>query len=428
MFVYLSLANLIKISVAFLVTNHKKISPKYLLFVLIAFIPSAYIAYGSSFFSILFFFAFLLLLSLRNDKENNLISQMVSILVPFEIVLGFILLTTPLERQIVTLDFENQNHFYFLLLEICSYTIISLLSFWASSKLIPAVFRRKKEKLALNIGLILFFFYQIYFVYKYASPYFLETVITLLVIVFGLFTYVIISTVTDKQELKLQMEQQRIEQEYMKRYAEEISWQYQELKKFKHDYINILSSLHFYIEQDDMPKLKNYFNEQLMITKNNLNQVDTYFKDLNHIESSEIKSILALKLILARDKGIPVSLEISDVISDNMPIDSVVLVRMLGIILDNSIEAVTTQKNPSIQIGFFDMDDSYLIVIKNTIYEDLKPLHLLSKEGFSTKGEHRGLGLSILKDLSDKEKNLSLETTITKKSFIQKIHIKKGEC
>lgn len=401
-------------------------SLRHLLTTLIAFIPAAFVASRSAFFSILLYFAFLLLLSLKNNKYNNLVAQMLTILVPFEIVLALGQLTTPLERYIILLENESQSNLYFLLFEISSYLIVGGLSFIASTKLIPRIIKKKKEKLILNIALILFFLYQIYFVYKYASPYFLETIITLLIIVFALLTYAIISTVTEKQELILQMEQQRIEQEYMKRYTKEIAWQYQELKKFKHDYINILSSLHFYIEQNDMPKLKNYFDQQLMATKNNITQVDTYFKDLDHIKINELKSILALKLTLAKDKNITVSLEVPDTILDDMPIDSVILVRMLGIILDNSIEATMNQQEASIQIGLFNMEDSYLIVIKNSLHHDTEPLHVLSQKGYSTKGENRGLGLTILKDLSDRENNLSLETTVTKTNFVQKINIQKG--
>ena len=49
---------------------------------------------------------------------------------------------------------------------------------------------------------------------------------------------------------------------------------------------------------------------------------------------------------------------------------------------------------------------------------------MLFKQGFSTKGENRGLGLSNLKEIIDKYKNVTLDTFIKNELFFQEITIK----
>ncbi|MEG0285598.1 MAG: GHKL domain-containing protein [Vagococcus sp.] len=394
---------------------------------LIAFIFAATIASRSTFISILFFFAFLLLASFATNKEYSLFNKMLHILFPFELVLLLGIFTTPLERRIITMENPDKSSFYFLLLEIGTYLTIALVSKLIIAFVIPFFSTEKKEKIALNIGLIFFFVYQIYYVYRYATPYFFEVIFTLLILIFALLTYIILLTLSEKQELKLQVEQQRIEQEYLQRYSNEMQNQYRELRKFRHDYINILASLNYFIEQNDLAKLKDYFNNHILLTQIDMGHADTHFQDLSNIHSEEIKSIIALKLILAKEQDIDITLEVPDTILIDMPIDPIIIVRMLGIILDNSIEEVLHTTNNKIKIGLFDMDDFYLFVIKNPITKQMPPLHVLTQEGFSTKGSGRGLGLSTLKSLSDKEKRLTLETTITNNSFIQKIAILKGD-
>lgn len=427
MFLYVSLSTLLKISLSFIVINHSKFkNSKHIGLFLIDFLIAALIASRSSFISILFFFAFLLVSSLLVNKKNSIFNKMLYILFPFELVLILGLFTTSLERNIILMENPEKSHFYFILLELATYLIIALLSKLVSSLALPIISTPKREKIALNISLILFFIYQIYYVYYYSTPYFFEVIFTLLILIFALLTYIILLTLSEKQELTLKVEQQKIEQEYLQRYSDEMQLQYKELRKFRHDYINILSSLNYFIEQDDMSRLKAYFNDHILLTKNDIGQADTHFQDLAHIHSEEIKSILALKLILAKEQNIDITLEVPDNVLEDVSVDPIILVRMLGIILDNSIEEVLTSMNKKIKIGLFDMDDFYLIVIKNPISDNTPPLYVLTQEGFSTKGEDRGLGLANLKVLSDKEDLITLETTITNDSFIQKISILKG--
>nr|WP_269814012.1 GHKL domain-containing protein [Staphylococcus canis] len=99
------------------------------------------------------------------------------------------------------------------------------------------------------------------------------------------------------------------------------------------------------------------------------------------------------------------------------------LSRALGIIMDNAIEASSQVEEPMIQIAFIKTDSSVLIIIMNKTPKDMPKLHTLFKEGFSTKGDNRGLGLSTLKEITDNTDNVLLDTTIENQYFIQKLEI-----
>ncbi len=59
----------------------------------------------------------------------------------------------------------------------------------------------------------------------------------------------------------------------------------------------------------------------------------------------------------------------------------------------------------------------------NKCKDSIPRVHELFEEGFSTKGDNRGLGLSTLKEITDNNDNVLLDTVIENGFFIQKIEI-----
>jgi two-component system sensor histidine kinase AgrC len=102
-------------------------------------------------------------------------------------------------------------------------------------------------------------------------------------------------------------------------------------------------------------------------------------------------------------------------------VDSVVLIRILGILLDNAVEEVERIEGGKIVIGIFSVKGDTIFVIENTARQQLEPMHVLKQKGFSTKGEGRGLGLSNLDELTAMEPNILLETIISEQRFTQKV-------
>ena len=214
------------------------------------------------------------------------------------------------------------------------------------------------------------------------------------------------------------------EHQALQQYVKDIERQSREIQQFKHDYKNILLSLDSYIYQGDLQSLKQFFEEKIKKTSELLLYKNTIQGDhhLGNIQIDEIKSILLIKMQEMVYKNIQVEFEAIDCIKE-IPIDTIVMVRILGILLDNAIEEVIALKNKEISIGVIKNEQDIIFVVTNTCREGLKYTIDAEKKGFSLKGEGRGIGLYNLAGFAAKHDNLYIETKIENNYFIQIITI-----
>lgn len=374
----------------------------------------------------LVFFLFIFLLTIKVQRKQNIFLSTIIVVCPFLIVDILSFFSSKLLLLFLSLNIGTTKSI--ILLEFFFYIIIYLISYVVKTTFIPFIQSQQKEKLTAVTFIGIFVLRQIFEIYVYYfGNEWLSIVSIIIIVAFSVLIYLFIQSISTSQVLKLEVEKQQIEVKYMNEYAKETTKQYNEIRKFRHDYVNILSSLEYFIQTKDMDKLAAYYQEFIQPAHESLAKGAFNFQELKNIESDEIKSIFAIKLLSAREKELDVHIEIPDRIPQKLPINPVSLIRMLGIILDNSIEEASQIANGTVEIGIFDMEMSYLVIIKNSVRENIEPLYQLEVEGYSTKGENRGLGLSNLNEISQREKNLTLETEITPLAFIQKITLMKGE-
>ncbi|MCG1377619.1 GHKL domain-containing protein [Staphylococcus epidermidis] len=199
-----------------------------------------------------------------------------------------------------------------------------------------------------------------------------------------------------------------------------------EMRKFRHDYVNILTTLSDYIREDDMPGLRKYFDEHIVPMKDKLKTRSIKMNGIEKLKVREIKGLITTKIIQAQEKRIPISIEVPDEI-DRIDMNTVELSRIIGIIVDNAIEASENLEEPLINIAFINNDESVTFIVMNKCSDDIPKIHELFEQGFSTKGDNRGLGLSTLKELTDSNENVLLDTVIENGYFVQKVEINNKE-
>ena len=199
-----------------------------------------------------------------------------------------------------------------------------------------------------------------------------------------------------------------------------------EMRKFRHDYVNILTTLSDYIREDDMPGLRKYFDEHIVPMKDKLKTRSIKMNGIEKLKVREIKGLITTKIIQAQEKRIPISIEVPDEI-DRIDMNTVELSRIIGIIVDNAIEASENLEEPLINIAFIDNDESVTFIVMNKCSDDIPKIHELFEQSFSTKGDNRGLGLSTLKELTDSNENVLLDTVIENGYFVQKVEINNKE-
>ena len=209
-------------------------------------------------------------------------------------------------------------------------------------------------------------------------------------------------------------------------YTHNLEVMYNGLRSFKHDYVNILLSISGYIENSDMDELKKYFDDKIFPTKKLLDQGDYKLNQLSNISVLEIKSLLSAKMIYAHESGIDVTIDIPDRV-DSFLIDTVDLARILGIFLDNAIEATLETRQPQIGLNIIQNPAGVSIIISNRCQDNGVALHKLRQKGFSTKTGHQGIGLSNAQKIIGSYDNVLLETTMQCGCFIQHMELTAGK-
>ena len=242
------------------------------------------------------------------------------------------------------------------------------------------------------------------------------------VCLFGSPLLIVLSSFICVKMLEEKHQTHRDEFEFFQYYMDEIEKQYADMRKFKHDYQNILLSLSEYINDEDLSGLKDYFHNKVEVASNKMMTHDFMLENLSKIKVKEVKSILVSKLAMGLEKGVIINFEAKEDVNI-IPMDTVVLVRMLGIILDNALEELTELREGKLLVGVWNEANGVTFVIQNTCRRDIPKLHKLEEPGFSTKGERRGIGLNNLMELVEKEPNVLLHTSIANDQFVQKISI-----
>ncbi|MEY8325109.1 GHKL domain-containing protein [Lachnospiraceae bacterium 54-11] len=209
-------------------------------------------------------------------------------------------------------------------------------------------------------------------------------------------------------------------------YAHNLEAMYNGLRSFKHDYVNILLSLSGYIENGNMDELKKFFESKIFPTKNLIDQGDYKLNQLGNIGVLEIKSLLCAKMIYAHESGIEVTIDIPDKV-DGFLMDTVDLARILGIFLDNAIEAALETSQPQIGLNIIQNEEGVSVIISNCFQDNGVALHRLKQKGFSTKTGHQGIGLSNVQKIIGSYDNVLLETTIRRGRFTQHMELSAGK-
>ncbi|KMY33193.1 accessory gene regulator AgrC [Lysinibacillus xylanilyticus] len=223
---------------------------------------------------------------------------------------------------------------------------------------------------------------------------------------------------------RFEMREKEIELNSLQMYTEQLERNYNEMRTFRHDYINILSSMSEYITNRDMNALESYFNDNIMRVSQKIRDNDFKMRGLSQIKIPEVKGLVSSKLITAQEKGIDVVFECPNEIH-YLNMDSILLCRCIGIILDNAIEAAEEVEKGTVRVGFVEFEQSVSFVVWNTFRDTGYKLFQYFEKGFSTKGENRGLGLNSLKKMVDQENNTQLDTVIEDEFFKQEIVILK---
>ena len=277
----------------------------------------------------------------------------------------------------------------------------------------------KKTSHIILINLLLGFFTII--VQLVVTTFYIDTlpiIVTFLAFI-TLLSYFSISLYSLTRVIKLSITTQKLQN--AEEYNKTLTILHDNVRGFKHDFDNIVTTIGGYVKTNDMEGLKKYY-VQLEDDCQKVNNL--YVLNPKLINNPGVYSLLTTKYHEAEEKGIKVNMSLLlDLRKLNMKIYE--FTRILGILLDNAMDASSECNEKIMNIIFRDDAKNHrqLIIIENTYKDKNVDTEKIFNKGFSGKENHTGLGLWEVRKILNKSKNLNLHTTKNKKYFSQQIEI-----
>ena len=225
----------------------------------------------------------------------------------------------------------------------------------------------------------------------------------------------------DKLHERLDQEQ-ALRYRDMERYSRHIEELYKEVRSFRHDYSNLLTSLRLGIEEEDMEQIKEVYDSVLKDSSEKLQDNKYDLGRLVNIRDKALKSLLAGKFLKARDKNIVFNVEVPEEIQvEGMSLLD--FLTIVSILCDNAIEASAEASQPHVSIAFLKNGAQETFIIENSIKEEGIDISEIFSFGASSKGEERGVGLYTVMKIVESHPNTSLNTTCQNQIFRQVLTI-----
>lgn len=193
------------------------------------------------------------------------------------------------------------------------------------------------------------------------------------------------------------------------------------VRDFKHDFDNIVTTIGGYIRTEDMNGLKKYY---LQLEDDCQRVNNLYLLNPEIINNDGIYNLLTKKYNEAEEKDIKVNITfLLDLSTLHMKIYE--FARILGILLDNAIEASSECEERIINLTFRNdsKNSRELILIENTYNDKNLDTEKIFEKGVSGKDNHTGLGLWEVRKLIKKNNNINLYTSRNDNFFCQQLEI-----
>ena len=265
---------------------------------------------------------------------------------------------------------------------------------------------RKKQIIASSIILLILTFINTIGLF-YVLKSFPSTIYIIAIIL--IISYYSITIINIKKTIKLKNEQNKVNE--LEGNNTRLMESFEDMRSFRHDMKNIMQGLGGYIQAKDMDGLTNMYNEFMSDCKGIQNTKD--FEKLGNTNPA-IYNLINNKYLEAKKDGINITVGVY-VDLNVLKIKTYELCRVLGILIDNAIEATKECDNKEISIKF--IKDKYnnrnLVIIENPYKNTLLDLSKLKQKGFTTKTDKKrhGLGLWRVNKIIAKNDNLRLTTS-----------------
>ena len=307
----------------------------------------------------------------------------------------------------IDLNFLNANKFYYYISSIIIYCMLALLVKLVSMIFGKIINRRSYKTSIINYNVIL-----------YQGLLILISLIPSMVLMFSnnydypigfviinMSQLIIVSTFSVLYMKKqIHFKDTELELENTKLHNQALSTINENIRGFKHDMGNMVQAINGYLAVGNIDGVKKYC-QNLLHGFNDVNLLSILSPNI--INEPAIYGVVVSKMLYARENNLNLSLDIGiDVSSINFP--SFELSRIIGILLDNAIEASleSNEKKLKLEMYYDVKKKTDVIIIGNSVKDpDKVDVIKMFEKDYSTKENPSGFGLfEVLKFLKKNHK------------------------
>lgn len=401
-------------------TSIKKIILASIPFFIIYYIILCLLDFYTIFFSGLWAFFFVKMIF----QENMFMSLFISLIIHTGKVLNKILILTILNDKSFllfntykTLDW---NAFYINLITLILSTMIIFIFRKLLRKIIKYISSSKNRKHILLT--VIYLNYILIVIYQPPNYYLSLRTITDFIIIFVVTGIGIINISSEMKMEDLGRHYQEIF-EYSKKNGELLAHYKMQVHENKNRLLMIKGML-------DGPKkdVKKYIDTLLNEMAENKSKCNYWLSELRYLPFAGVRNFINYKLIKLQDLNAEIEVFVSselEKINTSMMTKKEYnqLTTILGVILDNMIEAISQAKNKLVSINIYIEDDEIHCEFVNSFSGKID-MSRLNEIGYTTKGEQHGVGLPLVAKITKSNNRFECKPTILDNFFVQHLTVK----
>lgn len=207
-------------------------------------------------------------------------------------------------------------------------------------------------------------------------------------------------------------------------YIQQLNKQYENFRRERHDIKNLLLNIQGYVQAKDFEKSNQLLND--ILNNKDDDKVSIYVDHaLSKLKIAGIRNIIKEKSYQIIENHIPLSIEINTEIT-SIPGSEIITSRIIGILLDNALEATIKQKSPFIQLAILKYHKNSLeLTISNSLEHsfDINKAMIIGK---TEKQGHQGIGLPNVSKLVSSDNRYSFSVEVRAKKVVMSCFIQEG--
>ena len=400
----------------FKIRDKKKLTLSFSIFLLLMTMSSYIIPKQFRSFFTIFSLIFISICILKICFKEAFVAGIINVFVVavIEIILSSIFLIFGINKQVL------QENFYFtMIINITSSLLIILLCLVRFFRLSINKLKNyivSHNKLIICLFLVFFIVYLLIAKNMLFSKFSIEVMVNFLILCAFLYMFILLF-VFDVKNNNLEIENQQM-LNYVTKYEKIIA----EQGKANHEFKNQLMVIRGYAQMKS-DKLIEYIDS---IVEDIRKAHSSYLiSQLNKFPDGGIKGLLYYKLSIMNDEKISYEINVESGVKSKLNSLSTTMyknvTKILGVLLDNAIDASKKSKSKEIIINVVYKKDKVEFTICNTYKGKIDLTNI--GNGYTTKGKGHGYGLRLVRDIINSNNIFGLKNDLDNKFFVSKFTI-----